>query len=144
MARRNIRFEFSRAQLRVCACVCVCVRVCYSAMTELILSSTLLQYTIGRGSRMLSPPGKLLRSSSRPRMQGWRKMMLLMVLSGDDRAEAMVAAEYDESRAEEATDEAWDRVDARLSGSGERAAAGRKKAARGAMAGWAAGLGEGL
>lgn len=47
-------------------------------------SSTPAQYTMGRGSRMPSSEPKVRRSSSRPTMEGWRKMMLLIVLTGED------------------------------------------------------------
>jgi hypothetical protein len=57
---------------------------------------------MGRGSRMFSSLAKLLLSSSRSTIEGWRKMMLLMVLTGEDTVEAM------ESRLLLARDEAED------------------------------------
>lgn len=53
---------------------------------------------------MFSSLPKLLRSSSRPTMEGWRKMMLLMVLTGDE----MEALDEYEFRALLALDEAED------------------------------------
>lgn len=44
---------------------------------------------MGLGSRMLSSLAKLRLSSSRSTIEGWRKMMLLMVLTGDDAVEAI-------------------------------------------------------
>jgi len=44
---------------------------------------------MGLGSRILSSLAKLRLSSSRSTIEGWRKMMLLMVLTGDDAVEAI-------------------------------------------------------
>lgn len=63
-------------QCLVCQSEVIVVPSVYSVAKR---SSMLPKKTMGRGSRILSSEPKVLCSSSRSMMEGWRKMTLLMV-----------------------------------------------------------------